>query len=93
MEVKFFFTRFVLISVYYIMKINKVIPFLALLAVVFISSCSKFEPLTEKGTDCCEPSESIEANAIMIGDETGDNGITDPDHDEEHDKDELKGDE
>ncbi|MCB9188102.1 MAG: hypothetical protein H6599_02350 [Flavobacteriales bacterium] len=71
------------------MNIKKIISVLAVLTIVLVSSCSKMEPLKER-VECCESisGEAPEATAIMVIDNNNDsNGITDPDHDEEHDKD------
>lgn len=74
------------------MKTTRIISGLALLTALLVSSCAKMEPLKEKHAKCCDTTEeSVEYNAIMIGDNNDSTGdITDPDHDEEHDKDELK---
>lgn len=75
------------------MKKNRIISLLALLTVVFVTSCSKFEPLNEKHcADYLSDSEEVEVSAIMLDDNTENPNITDPDHDEDHDKDDSNND-
>jgi hypothetical protein len=73
------------------MKRTKVISGLAVLAIVFTTSCSKMQPLDEKEevVTCEGICGTEEAKGMILVDENGPNGtgITDPDHDEEHDKD------
>ena len=74
------------------MEMRKVISILAVLAVVFTTSCSNMAPLNEKGgAVTCEEGlcGTEEAKGMMLTNENGDPTITDPDHDEEHDKDDA----
>lgn len=74
------------------MKRSRVILSLTVLAGLTLASCSKMAPLTEKSSDKVIESNAngaVEATAIMVGSGSSSDGgaITDPDHDEEHDKD------
>ena len=78
------------------MDLRKVISVFAVLAVVFATSCSKMDTLKEKeGTveesHSCDGACGLEEKGMMLNNENGeDPNITDPDHDEEHDKDDSQ---
>lgn len=69
------------------MKNSNKISLIALLLVLGVSSCSKMEPLKERNF---VQSEVFQDKAMRSVVETaGEDGITDPDHDEDHDKDKV----
>lgn len=73
------------------MKLVKFIAFLVVLGASF-ASCSKLEPLNDR-VNYTTVSEEKAASAVMLPNSDSNNGggsITDPDHDEEHDKDNVK---
>lgn len=76
------------------MNLKKAISILSLMAVVFVTSCSKVDSLKEKEDKsdescCCDGVCDADSKGMVLTNENGDPNITDPDHDEEHDKDDA----
>ncbi|CAG5079819.1 hypothetical protein [Parvicella tangerina] len=74
------------------MRIEKLISVLVVLSLLFVVSCSKFEPLNEKKVESVKAvgdvdNDNLQDKALGGEDESGSSTITDPDHDEDHDKD------